>query len=111
MSTATPFETATWLRAVADQLEKPTPAPLTVYLAFSVCQFETTLSEADRVSAVDAIASALGVTAQPTKVASFWQHKAERSGGPHHLVVSTAIAGPRLCACGAACTHGGPSAA
>jgi hypothetical protein len=111
MSTTTPADIACWLRAIADLLERSTPAPLTVSLSLDVSRYQTTLSETERVVAVGGIAAALGMTAHPTKVVSYWEHTAERSDGPHLLSVSTSIEGPQLCACGATCTHGGPSAA
>jgi hypothetical protein len=111
MTTTTPADTANWLRAVADWLERSTTAPPTISISLNVSRYQTTLSESERVAAVDAIAAALGMTAHPTKVISSWEYTAECTDGPHRLSVSTSIAGPQLCACGTACTHGSPSAA
>lgn len=111
MRTATPAETATWLGTIADRLERSVPAPLTVYLTLEVSQYKTELSEAARVVAVDAVASALGMTAGPTRMASLWEQVARRAEGLHYLSVLTSIAAPQLCACGAACTHRSPSVA
>ena len=111
MSGATPCDTAGWLRAVADQLDRSAPAPLTVHLTLYVSEYETTLSEAERVAAVDGVASVLGMTARPSKLASVWEHTGYQNEGAYHLSVSTGVAGPQVCACGAACTHARPSAA
>jgi hypothetical protein len=73
MSTGTPSETASWLRAIADRLDQAPSAPLTVHLTLHVSQYTTTLSEADRMSAVDGFASVFNTTAQPTKVGSYWE--------------------------------------
>jgi hypothetical protein len=111
MSTTTPADTASWLHAIADLLKRSTPAPLTVSLSLDVSRYQTTLSETERVAAVNGIAAALHMTAHPTKVLSFWEHTAEGTDGAYRLSVSTSIEGPQLCVCGATCTHSGPSAA
>lgn len=110
MNTSTPADAATWPRAVADLLERSAPAPLTVHLMLDVSRYRTTLTEAERVAAVDGVASALGLTARATKATTYWEYQAQRIDGACHLAVSTDIAGPLLCACGAACTHHDPTA-
>jgi hypothetical protein len=101
-----PADAATRLRTVADELAAAGPAPLTVHLVLAVTRFEASLTEAERVAAVDAVASALGLTAAPAKsTASLWEHLAHRGDGGFHLSVTTDIASPRVCACGATCAH------
>ena len=105
MNTATPVETALLLRTVANQLGRARRVPLAAHLTLDISAYLTTLDEAERVAAVDAVASALGIVAGPVRVASYWEYRATRDDGGLHLVVVTEISGPRLCACGAACTH------
>jgi len=105
MNTTTPADAAAWLRAVADLLDRAAPVPLCVTVSLDVSEYCTSLTEADRVAVVDGLASALGLSAQPARVASFWEHVAKRSDGAFYLSVGTGIAGPRICACGKACAH------
>ena len=107
MNTTTPTETARRLRAVAGLLAQAEPAPLTVHLFIDVSRYLTTLTETQRIAAVDAIASALGLTATTAKANPFWEHRAAQKDTGFHLSVSTDVEGPQMCACGATCTHAG----
>jgi hypothetical protein len=113
VNTLTPAEVAGRLRTVADRLDLAEPAPVTAYVVLAVSRsYPETMTEAERVAAVDAVASALGMSASPTKlVSTLWQHLAERSDDGFHLSVSTHIAGLQICTCGAACTDDEPRAA
>jgi hypothetical protein len=108
MNTIEPDEAARQLRTVADLLERAESAPLAVHLTIDISRYGASLTEPQRVAVVDAISALLGLIAAPTKVFSFWEHQAARNDGGFHLSVATAIKGPRLCACGAACAHAVP---
>jgi hypothetical protein len=108
----TPAQVAARLRVLADLLDVTAdPAPLRLYLSLSVPRYFTDLNEPRRAAAVTAVAAALGMTAAPEPAASGWRHQATEHGDGFTVVVHTDIAGPRVCACGAACTHSSGRAA
>ncbi|GGK09507.1 hypothetical protein GCM10010123_44240 [Pilimelia anulata] len=61
--------------------------------------------EAAAVGAVDAHAAALGVPAATGKEHGTWKHGVSRNWDGFGIDVNTRVAGPRVCACGATCTH------
>ncbi|HZO64507.1 MAG TPA: hypothetical protein VFB74_05860 [Kribbellaceae bacterium] len=109
MNTTSPADAAAWLHTVAELLGQAAPVPLRVTVSLGVSEYRTSLTEAERVAAVDGLASALGLSTQPAKNASFWEHVVKRSDGAFYLSVGTDIARPRICACGKACAHAQPT--
>lgn len=107
MNALTLMEIESRLRAVADKLATVESSPAIVHLTIDISSYETGLAEAERIAVVDAIATAFGLKAAPTKVSAFWEHQAAQHDHGFYLSVLTGINGPRVCACGAACTHVG----
>jgi hypothetical protein len=60
------------------------------------------------VEAVDTVAAAFGLTAEPAPSGSLWCHQARQTEDGLYLRVYTFVDAPAVrCACGAVCTHTG----
>lgn len=94
------------LRELADVLEHTGTAGLTLFVSMRAGVDHGTQDV--RVAAVDAVAAALGLTAEATVATGMWAHQARHSADEVTVLVTTWIDEPaKRCACGARCTHGG----
>ncbi len=101
----TPDQTAQRLRALADALETAPVVAVESWLMLGVPGWGDD-TEAQRVADVNALATALGLSAEAVGTHSTWHHEADNGDRAFRVRVKTYIAAPaQRCACGATCTH------